>query len=71
LREISCPRFIEELEVYSLARKMAVAVYRITKNFPKDEMYGLSSQMRRAAVSIISNLSEGGSRITDAELKIF
>ena len=63
--------FVESLDVYNISRQLIVSVYNITKRFSKDEIYGLSLQMRRAAVSILSNLSEGGSRITDAEKRNF
>ncbi len=62
---------IENLEVYKFAHKLAVEVYKITATYPKEETYGLVSQMRRAAVSVCSNLSEGGSRISHPEMKQF
>ena len=62
---------IEDLEVFLLAKELGIDIYRITKNFPKEEIFGLTSQMRRAAVSICSNLAEGGSRISGGELKQF
>lgn len=43
-------------------------VYRISRRFPKDEMYGLTSQLRRAAVSVPSNIAEGKGRSSDREL---
>jgi four helix bundle protein len=46
-------------------------VYRLTKRFPRDEMYGLSSQLRRAAVSIPSNIAEGRSRAHLKEYLLF
>jgi len=50
---------------------MAVTVYRLTKGFPKDETYGLSSQMKRAAVSIPSNIAEGHGRLNTPEYRQF
>ena len=48
----------KDLIVWQKAKSLAVEIYRITNNFPKNEMYGLSSQMQRAAVSISSNIAE-------------
>jgi len=62
---------IEDLNVYSYSYNLILDIYGITKSFPDDEKFGLVSQMRRAAVSICSNLSEGGSRITKGEQKQF
>lgn len=57
-----------KLAVWEKAHQMVLATYRVTRNFPKDELYGLMSQMRRAATSIPSNLAEGSGKGTDAEL---
>ena len=46
----------KKLRAFELADEIAFLIYRITKDFPKEEVYGLSSQMRRAAVSIPSNI---------------
>ncbi len=54
----------EKLESWQNARQLAVWAYWITKNFPAEEKFGLSSQMRRAAISVASNLAEGTSRKT-------
>jgi len=62
---------IENLDVYKYSHALTIRIYKITATYPKDEIYGLVSQMRRAAVSICSNLSEGGSRISKAEMKQF
>lgn len=51
-----------DLVVWQRAMEVAVEVYRLTENFPKSEQYGLTSQMRRAAVSIASNIAEGHGR---------
>lgn len=60
-----------DLSVWKKSMQMAVAVYRLTEAFPRDEVYGLSSQMRRAAVSIPSNIAEGHGRLGSNEYKQF
>ncbi len=54
----------KRLEAWKLSMDLAVAVYRLTKEFPSDERFGLTAQMRRAAVSIASNIAEGAARST-------
>lgn len=61
----------KDLIVWQKAYKLVIEVYKITKNFPNDEIYGLSSQMRRAAVSIPSNVAEGYGRCYNKEYKQF
>jgi four helix bundle protein len=56
-----------ELRAFELADEVAVLLYRVTARFPKEELYGLTSQMRRAAVSIPSNIVEGCARDTQAD----
>src|SRR6266700_2284400 len=58
----------EDLELWQAAMKLAVRVYRLTAMFPTEEKYGLTSQMRRAAVSVPSNIAEGKGRSSDKEL---
>ncbi|OGH19728.1 MAG: hypothetical protein A3D74_00130 [Candidatus Levybacteria bacterium RIFCSPHIGHO2_02_FULL_37_13] len=48
-----------DLEVWKEAHKLTLLIYRITQNFPREEMYGLTSQIRRAAISIESCIAEG------------
>jgi four helix bundle protein len=48
---------------------LVLNIYKSTDNFPKTETYGLASQLRRAAVSIPSNIAEGQARLTTAEFK--
>lgn len=62
---------IEDLAVYKKAHLLTLEVYHLTERFPKNELFGLVSQMRRSSVSINSNLMEGGARITTAELLHF
>ena len=54
-----------------MADKLALNVYRITSNFPKEEIYGITSQLRRAALSIPTNIVEGYSKKGDKELARF
>lgn len=58
-----------DLEVWKLGKEIVLEVYRVTKDFPKEEMYGLVSQMRRAAVSIPSNVAEGFNRKHNPEYR--
>jgi four helix bundle protein len=64
-------RDFRELQVWAKAHQLALAVYATTLAFPKDELYGLISQIRRAAVSIPANVAEGCGRSGDAELARF
>ena len=57
----------EKLEVWQLARKLVLAIYNISKNFPVNEQYGLTSQINRAVISVASNLAEGSSRISQRD----
>lgn len=52
----------EDLETWQIAHGLILEIYRITKKYPKDELYGIVSQLRRAALSITSNIAEGFSR---------
>ena len=57
----------KELNVWQKSYKLCLHIYKVTKRFPKDEMYGLTSQIRRSAVSIPSNIAEGYGRKTTLE----
>ena len=59
----------EDLEVWQVAYQLTLAVYADTRAFPAEERYGLSAQMRRAAVSVISNIAEGAGRATPGEFR--
>lgn len=54
----------KDLDAWKNGIELVVLIYGLTKSFPKDELYGLTSQMRRAAISIPSNIAEGAGEIT-------
>ncbi|HET8633755.1 MAG TPA: four helix bundle protein [Gemmatimonadales bacterium] len=60
-----------DLEVWKAGQTLAAITYRVTSQFPSAERFGLTAQMRRAAVSIVSNIAEGAGRGTDAQLANF
>ena len=60
-----------QLKVWEKAHQLALAVYKVTKGFPKEELYGLTSQIRRASMSVPTNIAEGCGRNTDAEFARF
>ena len=57
----------EELEVWQKAMELVTRLYRVTGKFPREEVYGLTSQLRRAAVSVPSNIAEGQGRKSTRE----
>ncbi|CRI66451.1 conserved hypothetical protein [Thiocapsa sp. KS1] len=59
------------LDVWAKAHALTLSVYRETRSFPSDERFGLTSQIRRAAVSVPSNIAEGRGRSSDAEFARF
>jgi len=61
----------KQLLVWQKSKALAVETYRATESFPKREWYGLTSQLRRAAVSVSSNIAEGQGRLTKGEFRNF
>lgn len=59
----------KSLEVWKLSVQMVKAIYELTRQFPKEELYGITSQIRRAAISIPSNIAEGNSRRNKKEFQ--
>lgn len=64
-------RTYQDLVVWQKAVSMSIRVYEVTADFPKEEQYGLTSQMRRAAVSIPSNIAEGKLRQSERDCERF
>jgi len=60
-----------KLVVWQKSHELVLDVYRASRDFPRDELYGLTSQMRRCAVSISSNIAEGSGRGSDADFGRF
>ena len=68
---MSTIKSFEGLPVWQVTRKFTNKIYNLTNKFPKEEIYGLTSQIRRATVSIMSNIAEGFDRRSDKELSNF
>src|SRR5438128_1068765 len=60
-----------DLRIWKQSMELTLEIYRTTGTFPKDELYGLVSQLRRASVSIASNIAEGKGRSSDREFILF
>jgi four helix bundle protein len=52
----------QDLAAWQACQRLAIEVYRVTKSFPRDERYGLTAQVRRAAVSVVANIAEGAAK---------
>ena len=61
-------RDFHELKVWEMGQSLALKIYAVTRNFPKDEKFGLTNQIRRAALSIPTNVAEGSGRGSGADL---
>ena len=64
-------RSYKDLVAWQKSMDLVTATYRVTAIFPKDELFGLTSQLRRAAVSIPSNIAEGQGRLSEKEFRYF
>ncbi|HJW95680.1 MAG TPA: four helix bundle protein, partial [Thermoanaerobaculia bacterium] len=62
---------LQDLVAFQRAVELTVTIYESTKTFPKQEMYGLTAQIRRAAIGVVSNIAEGQGRITYGERRQF
>lgn len=60
-----------DLEIWQVSMELTVLIYRLTQEFPREETFGLRSQLRRAAVSIPSNIAEGQGRLNTREFRQF
>ena len=60
-----------KLRAFELADEVALLIYKATKNFPREELYGITSQMRRAAISVPSNIVEGCARASRSDYQRF
>jgi four helix bundle protein len=69
--EISMAHSFRDLIVWQRAMQLTVSIYRLTQGFPREEMYGLTSQIRRSAVSVPSNIAEGHGRLNTREYRQF
>ena len=61
----------KDLLIWQNAMEISMSIYNITKNFPKEEVYGITSQLRRASVSVAANIAEGHGRNSTGEYKQF
>ena len=73
MTDVSIPRVksFRDLQVWQRSMEMTVVIYRLTQGFPREEVFGLTSQLRRAAVSIPSNIAEGQARLNTREFRQF
>ena len=66
-----CAKSFKDLDIWRRSIRLVENIYELTRSFPKEELYGLSAQLRRAAVSIPSNMAEGFARRHNAEYRQF
>jgi four helix bundle protein len=65
------PQNFHDLTVWQRAIDLTVCIYKLTQTFPREEIYGLTAQLRRASVSVASNIAEGRGRLNPAEFRQF
>ncbi|MBK9291987.1 MAG: four helix bundle protein [Bacteroidetes bacterium] len=70
-RDVTRVSSFRDLDVWKKSMELSVDIYRITQSFPSTELYGLTSQLRRAAVSVASNIAEGSGRHSTKEFLQF
>ena len=68
---ISMPPPYERLQAWNASHELVLAIYRVTRSFPSDERYGLTSQLRRAALSVPNNIAEGAAKRGSREFRRF
>jgi len=61
----------KKMKIWQLAMNLCKSIFKITSSFPKNELYGLTSQINRCVVSVLSNIAEGSSRISNKEFNRF
>jgi four helix bundle protein len=64
-------RNFQELSVWQKSHELTLRIYKLSLSFPREELFGLTSQIRRAATSVPTNIAEGSGRDSDAEMKRF
>ena len=64
-------RDYKKLNIWEKSYKLGLSIYTVTQSFPKEEVYGLTSQLRRCAISVPSNIAEGSRRSTEKDFKSF
>ena len=71
MEQVASAQSFRDLVVWQKSVQLATMIYRMTQSFPREELYGLSSQMRRCSVSVPSNIAEGQGRISTGEFRQF
>ena len=71
MQEKVAARSFRDLIVWQRSIELATAIYRLTRGFPKQEIYGLASQIQRSAISVPSNIAEGQGRLSTGEFRQF